>query len=797
MWYRVGEAERTVERCRRTGSQCTVARFASAASTPEALAVARPFATIARMIEGTLEPTHRRILAERQLAEPFPAAAAEDLLAVLQRVTVEAGEMLMRQGESGDELYLVLSGRLAVRVDHADGSTTAANELEAGDVVGEMALLTGQPRTATIVALQQTDLARLTRADFERAAAAHPDALSLFLQRLLPRLRRTQLIRVLTELFGALDAAAIADLEGHLQWTELRGGSTLFREGDSGDDVYIVVNGRLRILMADRFAPGGQRTVEEVGRGRAVGEVALLTGEPRAATAIAVRDTDLLRLSKQAFDTLLDRHPRAMMQIARAAAWRLRRGSFAESGRTSGATTFALVPAARDVPVRALAARIVELWSKSGPAIALSSDDVDKRLARPGIAQCRPEDPVHESIVAWLAALEKEHGHVVLVADADDTQWTRRCVRQADRVLIVGRARDDPRPSSVELSLEQMGLTARCDLVLLHDDDASPTVTLPWLEARNVAAHHHVRLGHEADVRRLARRAAGQATGLVLGGGGARGFAHIGALRAMKEAGIEIDLIGGTSIGAIIAGAHALGLSADDLMSLARSFASRKHVLDRTLPVVALMEGRKVTALYRHVFGEAAIEDLWIPYFALSSGLTRAEVVLHTRGPLWRAARATTAVPAIFPPIIADDHEVLVDGNVMNNMPLDVMRALCEGGTVIGVNPMPTDVKVRPYRCGPSVSGWEALRGRWKLFGSTTRAPGIFGAIMRATEINSANRMRQPAFRALADLLIEPPVGDYPIMEYGNYAPIIEAGYRSACEAIERWQRGSGIAVAA
>jgi predicted acylesterase/phospholipase RssA len=450
------------------------------------------------------------------------------------------------------------------------------------------------------------------------------------------------------------------------------------------------------------------------------------------------------------------------------------------------------------VPIRELAARFTAQLAQWGPSIALSSDEVDRRLARAGIAQSRANDAVHESMVAWLAALEREHGHVVLVADADDTPWTRRCVRQADRVLVAVRATDDVTPGRLEQALAGMALTAQVDLVVLHGGQTQrPSRTLAWLAARTFASHHHVRMDDERDMRRLARRASGRATGLVLGGGGARGFAHIGALRALDEARIEVDMVGGTSIGAVIAGGHALGLGNEELTGLARSFASRKKILDRTLPIVALMEGRKVTSLYQHIYGEACIEDLWVPYFALSSGLTRAEAVLHTRGPLWRAARATTAVPAIFPPIIADDREVLVDGNVMNNMPLDVMRGWCGGGTVIGVNPMPIDVKVRDYRCGPSVSGWEALRGRWKLFGSTTRAPGIFGAIMRATEINSANRMRQPAFRALADLLIEPPVGDYPIMEYGNYAPIIEAGYRSASEAIERWQRGERSSSAA
>lgn len=743
-----------------------------------------------------LDDEDRRILEQGRLADPFPRAAAAELLTLLRVVSLEPDEVLIRQGELSDDLYILLSGRVAVRVHHGDGSITEANELEAGDVVGEIALLTGQARSATVQALELTELARLRRADFERVAADHPDALNLFLQRLLPRMRRTQLIRVLTELFGGLGAAALTDLESRLEWVALRGGSLLFSEGDGGDDVFIVVNGRLRILVADRYAPGGQRIIDEVGRGHAVGEVALLTGEPRGATVLAVRDTDLLRLSKSAFDALLDRHPRAMMQIARAAAWRLRRSGTPEAHRQKGPSTFAFVPATPGVPAAALAQRLTQVRWGEGAVIALTSAEVDRRLARPGIAQSHIDDPVHESIVAWLAALEREHDHVLLVADDTATPWTERCVRQADRVLIVTRAADARVPGQLELAVQSMGLTARCELVLIHDDRAErPAQTAAWLEpARDVVRHHHVRLGRADDLGRMARRISGRAIGLVLGGGGARGFAHIGALRALAEAGIAIDAVGGTSIGAVIAGAHALGLAADDLTELARAFASRKQLLDRTLPVVALMKGHKLTSLYQRVYGDAMIEDLWKPYFAVSSGLTRAEVVLHQRGPLWHAARASTAVPAIFPPIVAENREVLVDGNVMNNMPLDVMRDWCEGGTVIGVNPMPTDVKLRDYRCGPSVSGWDALRGRWKVFGSSTRAPGIFGAIMRATEINSANRMRQPAFRALADLLIEPPVGDYPIMDYGKFAPIIEAGYRATLESLKTWRRGESPA---
>jgi predicted acylesterase/phospholipase RssA/CRP-like cAMP-binding protein len=609
-----------------------------------------------------------------------------------------------------------------------------------------------------------------------------------------PTVEKKQHALLIEELFGQLSPAALDDLEAELEWRSLAGGSTLFAEGDRGDDVYIVVNGRLRVTTTD--AEGRSHVLEEVGRGAAVGEIGLLTGEPRAATIVAVRDSDLLRLSLQAFDRLLDRHPRAMMQIARAAAMRLRNMG-RRPVRAHAPRSFALVAASPDVPLAAVAARLAGELGREGGVLCLSSTDLDRLLARPGIAQATEDDAAHARIVAWLSAQERDHAYVILVADAGWTPWTRRCLRQADRVLLVAAADHAPAPGRVEQELAALNLPARCELVLVHPDGATqPTGTAAWLAERRVDAHHHLRVANDADARRLARRVSGRATAVVLGGGGARGFAHIGALRAFAEAGIEIDLIGGTSIGSVIAAGHAAGRTPAEMVEVARAFASKKALLDRTLPIVSLMAGRKLTKLYLHVYGARAIEDLWTPFFAVSSGLSNARAVVHRSGLLWRAVRASTAVPAIFPPLLAEDGEVLVDGNVMNNMPLDVMREWCEGGTLIGVNPMPVETKVREYRFGPSVSGWEALKGRFRLFGSTTRAPGIFGAIMRATEINSASRMRQPAFRALADLLIEPPVGDVAIMDYGAFEPIIELGYRSARDAIARWQAGDAAAPA-
>ncbi len=730
----------------------------------------------------------RSLLIARHFHEPFPLAVVDELVDVLDHLQLPAGEVLLRQGDPGDDLYVVLTGCLAISIERPGTASALIDEIGPGGVVGEMALLTGQPRSATARAVETSDLARLSRADFERLAAGYPETLQAFLHRVLPRLRRVQLVGVLTELFGELGPAAIRDLEAELDWVSVGSGARLFAEGDAGDDVYIVVNGRLRVVATD--TDGSRRVLEEVGRGAAIGELGLLTGEPRAATVLAVRDTDLLRLSKAAFDRLADVHPRAMLQIARSAAMRLRQVARHGSRRQHRPRSFALVPAHGDVELGRFAEALADALGRDGSTLRLASATVDRLLAKPGIAQAGEDTVIHEAVVAWLSSQERETTYLLLEADAEPTPWTRRCLRQADRVLVVGLAGRDPAPGAIEAALGTGGVDARHELVLLHAEGArQPVDTAAWLAARHVQTHHHVRLGNTADLRRLARRVSGRATGLVLGGGGARGFAHIGALRAFAEAGMEFDVVGGTSIGSVIGGAAAAGLSPEAMTELARAFASPRKLLDRTLPVTSLMAGRKVTALYRQVFGDAAIEDLWIPYFAISSGLSRAQAVVHRQGPLWAAVRASTALPAIFPPLLAGDGEVLVDGGVMNNMPLDVMRAACEDGLVVGVNPMPTHDRLRPYRFGPSLSGWDALWGRLRLFGSKVRAPSILGAVMRATEINSANRMRQPAFRAQADLLVEPPVGEFPILAFSDYAPIIDIGYRSTSAAIDAWRQ--------
>ena len=265
-------------------------------------------------------------------------------------------------------------------------------------------------------------------------------------------------------------------------------------------------------------------------------------------------------------------------------------------------------------------------------------------------------------------------------------------------------------------------------------------------------------------------------------------MAHLGVIRALEEAGVDVDLVAGASMGAVVAAAYALHGTSSSLTGLAETFASPKNVFDRTLPLVSLMAGAKVLRLMRTLYGEKAIEDLWIPFFSISTNLTRARVDVDTRGPLWRAVRKSMSIPGVFPPVI-EDGDVVVDGGVVDNFPVERMAARPDCGRVIGVNVAPAVDKVKPYRFGPELSGWRVLRSRVLPWAKRLRAPSLVGSLLRTQEINSVMAIRSGL--RFVDLLVEPQVDNVRMNEYDRYPELIAAGYEAGSRALREKPLGA------
>lgn len=370
--------------------------------------------------------------------------------------------------------------------------------------------------------------------------------------------------------------------------------------------------------------------------------------------------------------------------------------------------------------------------------------------------------------------------------DAEDTAWSRLCLSQSDVVLLVASATDDPSVGAVEArALATSSL--RCELALLYPANlAAPSGTASWPARRPVADHHHLRADRPADVARLARMITGTGCGLVLGGGGARGLAHLGVIRALEEAGVPIDVVGGTSIGAIMAGLCARGLDDSErvrrVMHIART---GRRLVTPTLPLIAFSAGRRVDQILAEHLTSVPIEDLPLGFFCVSASLTRAEAVIHERGPLWTAVRASLALPGIYPPVYADG-DLLIDGAAVDKLPVDVMRDRVGAGSIIVVDVASETepLTVAPY--GPGLSGWRVLGRRLSPFTPAHPVPGIAEILNRSTGLSQVRHRRATLDDERVDLVLRPPVARLRSLDFNGGIALIEAGYRYAADALAK-----------
>ncbi|MFT5134248.1 MAG: putative acylesterase/phospholipase RssA, partial [Gammaproteobacteria bacterium] len=285
------------------------------------------------------------------------------------------------------------------------------------------------------------------------------------------------------------------------------------------------------------------------------------------------------------------------------------------------------------------------------------------------------------------------------------------------------------------------------------------------------------------DYKRLCRFLTGNAISLVLGGGGARGCAHIGLIRAMRELDVPIDAIGGTSIGSIVASAYALGFNTDEMLANINTIARESNpIKDLTLPMVSLMTGGKLNKGLQKMYGDVQIEDLWVKYYSVSSNLTRAQTEVHRRGPVWKSVRASMSIPGQIPPVVFNG-ELHVDGGVLNNLPVDVMREVCDG-IIIANNVSP---KVELNATGASEatqSGWGHMLDALNPFSRKVKMPGILNTLMRSGMLSSIQAIN--VSKAMADIYMSPPIEKFQLLDFGSSHEIEEVGYQYALEIMNK-----------
>uniref|UniRef100_A0A6Q2Z035 lysophospholipase n=1 Tax=Esox lucius TaxID=8010 RepID=A0A6Q2Z035_ESOLU len=683
-----------------------------------------------------------------------------------------------------------------------------------GELVGQLAVLTGEPLIFTVRAHRDCSFLSISKTHFYEIMRAEPTVVL--------KVAHT-VVRRMSPFVRQIDFA--------LDWMAVEAGRAVYRQGDKSDSTFIVLSGRLRSVIMKE--DGKKELTGEYGRGDLIGVVEALTHQNRATTVHAVRDSELAKLPEGALSSIKRKFPQVVTRLIHLLGQKILQqvngpltGNLAlhtpcskwDAGNpASNLSTVAVLPVSEEVPLTAFTLELQHALIAIGPTLLLTSDSIKQRLGAAAL------DSVHEyRLSSWLGQQEDIHRIVLYQTDYTLTPWTQRCIRQADCILIVGLGEQDPAVGELERMLEGSAVRAQKQLVLLHREDGPPPQgTVEWLNMRSwISRHLHLScprrvfskrslpklremyqrvfqkpVDRHSDFSRLARVLTGNAIALILGGGGARGCSQVGIMRALSEAGIPVDLVGGVSIGSLLGALYAEDRSHSRMRMRAREWAMAmrsvfQKILDLTYPITSMFSGAAFNSSIYTVFKGKQIEDLWIPYFNITTDITASTMRVHTDGSLWRYVRASMSLSGYLPPLCdPKDGHLLMDGGYINNLPADVARSM--GAKVVIAIDVGSQDETNLTNYGDSLSGWWLL---WKRLNPLAEKVKVLNMAEIQTRLAYVCCVRQLESVKNSDYCeyIRPPIDRYRTLEFGKFDEIAEVGYQHGKTVFDVWIR-SGV----
>ncbi len=545
-------------------------------------------------------------------------------------------------------------------------------------------------------------------------------------------------------ILAGLSEELLERLAGDVEEARVLAGEWIMREGEAAESAFIVRSGRVEVI--DEGPP--EVLIRVLRPGDVLGELALLRAGTRSASVRARRDTDLLELSRAGFEALIQQAPSFALGLTRVL------GAQLAASRP---------PMAKATPPRTIA--VVGL--DAGAPVAEVAEGLGDALAVHGsVAR------LSEGGVAAIDQAERDADRVLLRGGtAPEEDWTRTCVHETDLVIAVTTGAPDRR------WLEQARALGGCELLVLGASVGDGVIS--ELQPREVQVIDEAPR-RRAALELTARRLAGRSLGVVLSGGGARAFAHLGALEELSAAGVRVDRLAGVSLGSLVAAATAMGLGAQEVCeTFERTFRASHPTSDFTLPAFSLLRGVRTRQLIYETFGERRIEELPLRFFCLSCDLVERELVMHRTGRVVDAVYPSLALPGVFPPVSGRDGRLLVDGGVLDNLPVATMARSGEG-PVIAVDV--TGGIGRFQRARRSRLTWLARGLRRALTGSEAEIPRLAETMLRTLTVGSADTVA--AARLHADLVITPNVDGIGLMEWRAIAHARERGRDAARQAL-------------
>ncbi len=699
----------------------------------------------------------------------------ERIAALITVETLDSGETLMVEATVAADLYFVRSGSFVATVFDGD-SATEVGQLGSGDVIGESQLIAGGRRTATVRALEKSVVLHLPADEFDLLVAESEPLRQALSSVTHQRLREGALRLALLRAVGS-DPELLDLLSNRASWVQLRRSEVLWEQGAEADGWYVLVSGELSIVVNKH---GVRRQIGSVRRGEVFGEVALLHPEPRSATILAVRECWLARFDAGLLtEEILTRND-ALQSLLRTITGRLseQSRSVAESVRV-----LAVLPRDPGIETDSLLHSLNEAMGGRGLV-------VDSQMLRTegvvGDAERLPAGhPGWLRFEAWVESQLRGLDYLLLLTNGEDNAWTHAAVAQADRVLLLADADADPQQKELEFKVLDHSVQSRVPpvwLVLLHPFERTiPTGTSKWLDARVVDHHAHIRRGNSRDIGRLARWLIGKTLGFALSGGGARGFVHLGAAEAMLDADYEIDLIVGSSAGAMTGSLLARDEAPAVLLERTQAVitAQGNPFAEFDLPLISLLRSRRLRDGFRQIFGSMMIEDNWIPLRIVATDLTASKEVVFNRGPVWERVYASSSLPGVMPPVQYQDR-LLCDGGLVDNMPVS---KLVEAGCQLKVASYVGSTSSLPAPQNGIPTSWSLLLDRILRRRRHQDVPTLLATMLQCLSVPSAIQLEFA--RSASDIFFQPDLSAYPSTDFRSAQAMFETGRAHARAVLE------------
>jgi predicted acylesterase/phospholipase RssA/CRP-like cAMP-binding protein len=562
---------------------------------------------------------------------------------------------------------------------------------------------------------------------------------------------------ILLKLFGELDEELLTQILEKGRAIEIDTGEFLFHQGDLDNSIYIVLSGRFRALA--KQDEGVMHALGDIGEGEPIGEFALFMAEPRSASVVAIRKSIVLELKESEYLEIVASHPAFSTKLARFVVNRLRRNVL-QQHLESPAKNIAVINLQSENDITEYTEAIKAQFESLNVSIQILDHDSHANMELQEIYD----------------TLEQHEGLNFLVCSDADLVWSRQCIIYADLVVLATEFYANSEVHEIERHLDLYTnniLNKKIYLLLLHPEKAKfPENTRRWFEGRKIDLHIHYRKNHGPDIRRFARILANKAIGLVLGGGGAKGFAHMGVVKALYEKGVEIDFLGGTSAGAL----YGLTTSFCDFDPEKIDFYSQDSANskltknDFTIPLVSFMSGKKMSNYLKKMMGDTYLEDFWVGSYCVSTNYSNASTMVHERGLACKQIEASIAIPGIYPPVVIDK-QLHVDGGVVDNLPIETMYNYpvqhIIAISLTQLKSQPVDFEETP---SPKEILWNKVTGKRKY-----RLPGITSILVNSLTLNS--RQKQEMAKSGVELYLEMELKGIGMMDDTRWKEIVQKGY--------------------